>query len=235
MHDIIINGIMNGILGLILFGLALFFTDTKLSDFIHENSKKIWYFILSGIIFGFILDILIGIPVIIDGNGSFIFDPKGINDTIICLLVYGFCFFTMAAFEEFLFRGYILKKFLNKFSPIISITLESLIFSLLHFINYSNSNTFYIDLINAFLIGVFLSIMALSDNSLTRCIGFHLSCNVFELLLYPDNKYKFNRLIYYNVYNNNKLFMKYIEYFIIIIASVILLVKNQIIKSNKFI
>lgn len=239
MKDILVNGIGNGIEGIILFGLTLFFTSTKLSEFIHANSKKAGRFIITGILGGLIFNILAGIPGLISGNNAVVWNSKGTVNTIIFILAYGFCFLTLAVFEEFLMRGYVLKRFLNKFSILKAVLLESLIFSLLHFFSYLRINdlstNLITDLICAFIFGVFTSIMAIKDGSLARCIGFHFSANLFEYLLYPDTNSKFNTLIYYNVCSNKPFIDKeYVETIILIIVVAVFIIKDNMIIGSKF-
>lgn len=223
------NGIINGFWGLFLFFVALYLTYSTISSFWRENKKHFFRFILTGLFMAFVFQFLSGIPGVIAGKQSVIINSEGIESTIKYLLAYGFGFCTLAAFEEFLFRGYFLKRLMKKHSPFLSMLILSSIFSILHFFNYLTEEDLYMNLVNAFLIGIFLSIIAVKDGSLIRCIGFHMSYNVFELLLHSDSKhYKFTRLIYFKQYSSTILSdYTYIMFAILLISTIILMVRNR--------
>lgn len=215
----------NGIWGLILFGLALFFTGTKLSDFVCKNSVNARNFIINGFFIGIIFQVLISIPGLMYGSEAIILNSKELKNTILLFIFYCFCFISLAIFEEFLFRGYILKKFINKFSPFIAIILESIIFSALHLFQPTYKPT---DFISAFSIGILLSILSIKDISLVRCISLHASYNIFEELLHDET----NVALHLKIINTTNFFVRE-DYVMIALLSITIII--CVIKYNKII
>lgn len=83
--------------------------------------------------------------------------------------------------EEFLYRGIILSGLLKKYSPITSILLSSLIFAIVH-MNLPQG-------INAFILGLFLSLIYYKTKNLYICIFIHFINNLCAnfIIMFPIN------------------------------------------------
>ena len=93
------------------------------------------------------------------------------------------CFFLFlcgAFLEELFLRGYVLRKLLEKFSPIVSLTLSSLIFSLLHCFN---AEVTILSIINIFLGGLLLGILFIKSKNIWLVTGFHFLWNYVQAIL----------------------------------------------------
>lgn len=118
---------------------------------------------------------------------------------IYMFLIYGIGFLAVALFEESLFRGYILQKLLKRFSMEKSIIISSAIFGGLHFFDYSPSYYFWIGLINASIIGILLSVIVIKTKSLMMAVGFHLTWNLTQRILFLNNIFKYNVSINFKI------------------------------------
>ena len=85
-----------------------------------------------------------------------------------------------AFLEELIFRGYALRKLLERFSPIISLSLSSLIFCLLH---YFNAEVTILSIINIFLAGLLLGVLFLKTKNIWLATGFHFLWNYVQSIL----------------------------------------------------
>lgn len=85
----------------------------------------------------------------------------------------------VAVVEETLFRGYILKNFMNSFNKYIALIISSILFSLMHCINPS-INLF--SLLDLFLAGIVLGLPYIYTKNLWFSIAMHLSWNLFQTL-----------------------------------------------------
>ena len=92
-------------------------------------------------------------------------------------------FFTLlcgAFFEELVFRGYVLRKLLEKFSPIISLSFCSLIFCLLHCFN---DDVTVLSIVNIFLASLLLGILFIKTKNIWLVTGFHFLWNYVQAFL----------------------------------------------------
>lgn len=85
----------------------------------------------------------------------------------------------VAVVEETLFRGYILKNFMNSFNKYIALIISSILFSSMHCINPS-INLF--SLLDLFLAGIVLGLPYIYTKNLWFSIAMHLSWNLFQTL-----------------------------------------------------
>jgi len=88
-------------------------------------------------------------------------------------------FALVAVSEEVVFRGYILKNMLARYSKWFSILFSSLLFAALHVWNLHFG---IIGFINIFLGGVLLAIAYLRSNDLSIPIGLHFSWNLVQAI-----------------------------------------------------
>ncbi len=89
------------------------------------------------------------------------------------LSVLGF-FLIQGASEEIFMRGWFMQSIAVRHWPWLGILLSTLIFTLLH---AANPNLNVVAIVNLFLIGIFLAILALYDENLWGACGFHSAWN----------------------------------------------------------
>jgi len=85
-----------------------------------------------------------------------------------------------AFLEELVFRGYILRKLLERFSPVISLSISSLLFCLLHCLN---AGVTILSIANIFLAGILLGVLFLKTKNIWLVTGFHFLWNYIQSLL----------------------------------------------------
>ena len=85
-----------------------------------------------------------------------------------------------AFLEELVFRGYVLRKLHEKFPLIISLSISSLIFCLIHF-NLSEIAIF--PMINIFLAGMLLGVLFIKTKNIWLATGFHFLWNYVQTIL----------------------------------------------------
>lgn len=124
---------------------------------------------------------------------NFIFFPDQIkwnfNSSFWNLLLISIIFVTIqTAFEEVLFRGYLLKHFiLGTKSILISVFLSSLLFAMMHINNPEIEKIGYQVLIYFFGTGFFLALISILDKGLELAIGFHAANNLFASVILTNN------------------------------------------------
>ncbi len=109
--------------------------------------------------------------------------PFAINFTLRFLPIWGLALLSMAVFEEALFRGYLLPKFLRRLPLVPAIILPALLFSLIHLLSHETSPTFLVGVFNAALFGVTMSIAVIQTRSLMWAVGCSLTWNLTQLFL----------------------------------------------------
>jgi len=85
-----------------------------------------------------------------------------------------------ALLEEALFRGYMLRILLEKFSPLVSLTISSLIFVGFHCIN---PDITFLSIINIFLASILLGMLFIKTGNIWLVFGFHLFWNYIQSIL----------------------------------------------------
>lgn len=93
-------------------------------------------------------------------------------------------FFIAAAFEEVLFRGYLLQTLIRGNQVWLGILLTSVLFALVHNDNPGASN---FSLLNTFIAGLWFGIAYLKTRSLWLAFGLHLAWNWFQGAFYGIN------------------------------------------------
>ena len=91
-----------------------------------------------------------------------------------------FLFLCVGFLEELFFRGYVLRKLLEKFSPLVSLLFSSLAFSLIHFISQKIA---ILPMINIFFIGLLLGILFIKAKNIWIVTGFHFLWNYVQAIL----------------------------------------------------
>ena len=132
-------------------------------------------FFISGLFGG--ICILLGFLIIINLNWHQVeTQPLRMNYLL------GSCFMVLcgAFLEEVIFRGYLLRKLIEKFSPFVSLTLSSLLFVGLHCLNYGIT---FLSIINIFLAGLLLGMLFLKTKNIWLTVGFHFLWNYVQAIL----------------------------------------------------
>jgi len=116
--------------------------------------------------------VLIGM---IFGGLSFRFNAESSGTAILRTLIFSFLIFAAAAaFEEALFRGYILQTFMRSGHVLFGIVLTSLLFATVH---NANPGATAFSWINTFLAGVWFAVAYLKTRDLWLPFGLHLTWN----------------------------------------------------------
>lgn len=106
-------------------------------------------------------------------------------------MLMGLSFFVLplqTAFEELMFRGYILQGSINLLKkPIASILISSFLFAILHFENPEVNKLGEILIVYYFVSGVFMSLLTVLDDGLELSLGFHTVNNIFGTLILTNN------------------------------------------------
>lgn len=131
---------------------------------------------LNGILTGSLIGILgiILIIVLLSFSNKVKITYQGIG---IEFVWYVFLFLLVAVTEEAMTRGFILNNFFNEINKYLAIVLSSIIFCLMHVLNFGFT---YIGMMNLFIVGLFLCQLYLLKMNLSIPIGFHLTWNLFQ-------------------------------------------------------
>lgn len=183
----IIDGLANAITKFILFGIVLVLrksiNNEGLDSFlIHTDRKGIRLF-LKGIIAGVGLFAIYPALLVIFGLGEITINKANAVNTLLGAISLGIGYLAVALFEEALFRGYIFLKLVKRYSLTIGLVISSVLFGAAHVISYSESQYFWVGLINAALIGALLCLIVTKTGSLMLAIGFHLAWNLTQNLM----------------------------------------------------
>ena len=106
-------------------------------------------------------------------------------------MLMGLSFFVLplqTAFEELMFRGYMLQgsiRLLKK--PIATVLISSFLFAVLHFENPEVKKLGEVLVIYYFASGLFMSLLTVLDNGLELSLGFHTVNNIFGTLILTNN------------------------------------------------
>ncbi len=133
---------------------------------------------LLGMILGIATITLATILAMPAGGISFSFNQiSGLNSILLTIATSFAVFFIAAAFEEVLFRGYILQTLARANLAWLGILLTSLPFA---FVHLNNPNASLISSVNTGLAGVWLGLAYLKTRSLWLAFGLHLAWNWFQ-------------------------------------------------------
>lgn len=190
------NAISTGISNFILFAVVLLIRKKVhkegIRDFLIQFNKRGLRLFIEGIIVGIIGFLIYTLIVYLSGEGTYSYQSNTLKKSLLLVLIHGIGYLAVALFEESLFRGYILQKLLKRFSAVKSIIISSAIFGGLHFFAYSPSYYFWIGLINASVIGILLSVIVIKTESLMMALGFHLTWNLTQRILFSNNISNYN-------------------------------------------
>ncbi|HXF43656.1 MAG TPA: CPBP family intramembrane glutamic endopeptidase [Pyrinomonadaceae bacterium] len=140
--------------------------------------KKAFVSALGGIFIGFAAISLTAIIAGVLGNYTLEKNTTaGIDAKCLNALLLGAIFFIAAAWEEILFRGYILQTMVRNNQPIAGILISSILFAAIHLLN---PNPGIISTLNTLLAGIWFSIGYLRTRSLWLPISMHFSWNWFQ-------------------------------------------------------
>lgn len=176
---LIIIGIYYTITFLLFYLCIRFIHHKKIISLITTSSKVNWMKILKGTVLWLTLS---GAIIIID----FIIDPTSIKlsfnpNTFFTLLILCLIIFPIqASLEEIFFRGYLMQGIGSLIKiPLVPLITTTIIFSLLHFFNGTDPITGIVMVIQTFILGLTLGIIALGENRLETAMGVHIAQNIF--------------------------------------------------------
>jgi len=135
----------------------------------NYKKRKLNFYFLKGLLFSFILMILILIPIVKNeyGNWQGNISADIFINAVILIIGVGFA-------EELIFRGWLFEEFKNQFGLKSALFFQALIFSLVHIGFDMRLWEMTCILLGLFLLGVLLGLLRLKDNnSLWGCIGLH--------------------------------------------------------------
>jgi hypothetical protein len=105
-----------------------------------------------------------------------------------------------AAFEEVLFRGYILQTFVRNQRSVFGVIFSSVLFAAVHSFN---PNVSQIALANTFLAGVWFATAYLVTKNLWLPFGIHLAWNWTQIAVFGSEISGFSRLVPISLFNEN--------------------------------
>ncbi len=140
---------------------------------------------LLGLIFGVValtIAVLLAMPT---GGIGLMQNQTDSLQTILLTFASSFLVFLIAAaWEEVLFRGYILQTFIRSNQILPGIILTSVLFALVH---NGNPSASYLSFFNTLLAGIWFGVAYLKTRSLWLAFGLHLSWNWFQGAFYGIN------------------------------------------------
>ncbi len=181
------NGIITAVTNFILFILVIvarkIISSEPVSSFLVFKKNKNYRLFWEGSLIAFILIHIYVFLIIFFNLGEFELNLTLSIEFLYVVLAYLLAFLAVSLFEESLFRDYILFKSRKKFGTEKAIILSSFLFSILHIFGYlSSGNLTFISLLNAFIIGVLLSVVVISTHSIMWALGFHLFWNLMQTI-----------------------------------------------------
>lgn len=237
----IVDGLASGIINLILFAaMVLFFKITNEKDYtpsawIGVNKYDVKLFFL-GMLLAILYKLTIGFIEIINGNMIFTVDPPGITESLIAFCFSSFGFLGVALFEEGFFRGYLMQVILKRYPTFLAISIQAVIFGLIHYFNYLGSSHIWIEIMDAILIGLIFGVIVVKTKSLMLVIGAHLMYNVAETIIFIDS-HEFSRAIYFNStldVTESFLYLKFLELILLsaIFVLLVFLFRKEVFHKN---
>lgn len=171
----------------LLIGFVLFFSFAKMIDKENFISSK-WLSLknrykdfLQGGLFGSICILIAFLfPAILNWNKVEI-----IPFEISFLLSSFFMAFCIVLLEECVFRGYLLRQLLTKFSPLVSLLISAGLFASLHFLflDFSSVLMVIIAIANLSFASILLGLLYLKTQNIWLAVGFHLFWNYTQQIL----------------------------------------------------
>lgn len=180
---VFITLVMYVIFFIVFYACGRIIHNRKFISFINIDSKINWMRILKGALLWFaVLMVFLLISLWLSpGSLKFTFDPGTFGIFLIVILL-GIP--VQASFEEIFFRGYLMQGFglLSK-KPIIPLLVTSILFAVLHGANGISSMINVFIVLQIFVIGLMLGIIALGENGIETAMGVHISNNLYAFLI----------------------------------------------------
>lgn len=128
--------------------------------------------------------ILLGLQYALGDTSNLVFQFQPLNFFVMCLVIFSLIPFQVA-FEEFLFRGYLMQGFALLFKyRWIAFLLTGVSFGLLHATNPEVERFgFWVAIPQYVLMGLILSYVTVKDDGLELALGLHLSNNILSSVL----------------------------------------------------
>lgn len=162
---------------------ALFFGLSKKNRFILEKAGTAlpgnrWSLLLLGILIGFVLN---GVCVLTAWLHQDIVLSYDAFRPVSFVFIF-FAVFVQSSAEEFLCRGFLYQKLLQRYQkPVVAIVGNSLLFALLHL---TNSGVTLLSVLNIFLVGVLFSLIVYYTNSLWCAFAVHAAWNFMQNIIF---------------------------------------------------
>ena len=193
MLELYLNGIVNGVVNFVLFGIVYAFRrlvhKEGLSAFLLQKGRTGVRRFIRGAGVGLLVFTLHPVVLLLLGQAQVDADSAFVWQTLLFMLAWGFGFLGVALFEEALFRGYILVRLRKHFSDVVAIGITSAIFGFVHFFSYQNSVHFWIGIANAILVSVVLAMVVIKSQSLMWAWGFHTGWNLIQTVLFAEQNW----------------------------------------------
>jgi membrane protease YdiL (CAAX protease family) len=207
-RDLLADGLANAIISLIIF--AAMVSDVKYLQLTREKdyTPSAWVCIKKhdikqlflGIILALFYKLTVGFIETVNGTMIFTIDQSGIFDSLIATLASSVGFLGVALLEEGFFRGYLMQVILKRFPIFLAISIQAVIFGLIHYFHYLGHPYIWIEIADAILIGLIFGLIVIKTKSLMLVVGAHLMYNVAESIIFIDS-HEFNRAIYFQPNN----------------------------------
>lgn len=186
--DVVLTGVINfGLFGAVMMARYAIHEEGPDAFLIHGDERGLLLFaegcLLAVAVTAFRCALLVRW-----GKASVYLNPQAWPGTLgmAGALVFGFS--GVALFEEGLFRGYLLQVVARRYPLHVSVAGTSLLFGLLHFASYSWSRVVWLGILNASALGAILSGFVLKTHSLMLALGYHLSWNAVQALLWDSRR-----------------------------------------------
>ncbi len=193
------------IVAIIITFVFLKYFDKKHWSYLRITSSKSVKYYFSGITISLIIIIVFTLVNLILGNSELMINYNSLSDVMLYVIIIIFGVLATVAFEEIVFRGYVLKTFEVHFNKVTSVILSSLLFSAAHYLRPDAS---FLAFANIFLAGIVLSIICIYYNNLWAPLGIHFGWNYFLWFFnYPNSDDRWTNPIFKLNYNRENLIM----------------------------
>lgn len=149
---------------------------------LHLDARG-WRLLAEGALTGALAFGAYPLAVLLLGRGELRLAPEAAGHTAGLLGAWLLGFGAAALFEESLFRGYVLPKFLRRLPLPVAIVLPALLYGLIHLLSFDPASAPWLAVANAALFGVVMSLATIGARSLMWAVGFHLAWHLTQATL----------------------------------------------------
>lgn len=188
-----VDAVVTGLVNFGLFGAIVLFRNAVhqegLDAFLIHRDRRGRLLLAEGGCFAAGITVLRCVVLIALGKASVHLSPEAWLGTLAMLAALVFAFSGVALFEEGLFRGYMLQRLATKHRLYVAVGGTSLVFGLLHVLSCSWSGAVWLGIANATALGAVLCGIVLRTRSLMFALGYHISWNVLQTLLWEGRQF----------------------------------------------